>query len=201
MTSGLSVTKEIAFGGLFLGGHVLRVSALSMTWDGANICGGFPSDYSNDLVTIHVNSIGGTLQNGREGKNLHVVHISFTNGIQVQINRWNEPGEGSYINVKISMSSIPGQDGHCGNFNGNTEDDARIQIRARVGTTGVAQAELLFHTKTQVVPVGRPDINDCPAPKLDSAKEACKKKEKKFIPSMSCLIDVCNGGVGFAKEG
>ena len=51
-----------------------------------------------------------------------------------------------------------------------------------MGTTGVAQGELIgFHTKTAVVQVNRPDINDCPASKLDGAKDLCKKKEHKFI--------------------
>merc|ERR1711920_1151222 len=81
MTSGLSVTKELAIGGSFLQGHVLRVTALTMTWDNMPICGGFPSDYSNELVQIHYNSMGGTLQEGREGKSLHVVHIHLPLGI------------------------------------------------------------------------------------------------------------------------
>ena len=64
-----------------------------------------------------------------------------------------------------------------------------------------AVGELLFHTKTPVVQVNRPDINDCPAPRLSGAKELCKKKEHKFIPSMQCQIDVCFGGKAFATEG
>merc|ERR1712004_630868 len=80
---------------------------------------GFPSSFSNDIVQIQYNSMGGTLQNGREGKALHVMHITLPNNVQIQINRWNEPNEGSYVNVKIMMPKQPGQDGHCGNFNGN----------------------------------------------------------------------------------
>merc|ERR1711874_578571 len=144
------------------------------------------------------NSMGGTLQNGREGKALHVMHITLPNSVQVQINRWNEPEEGSYINVKIMMPKQPGQDGHCGNFNGNQADDDRLQIRARVGTTGVAASALIFAgAKIPVGQANRPDINNCARPKLEDAKSRCKAKEKKFIPSMACLIDVCFGGNGF----
>merc|ERR1712019_18448 len=200
MTSGLSVTKEIVFSGPFLKCNVLRLSALAASWNGQAIIPSFPSDYTNDLVQIHYNSMGATMQDGREGKALHVVHITMPGGVQVEVNRWNEPGEGSYINVRITMPAQPGQDGHCGNFNGNPADDDRLQIRARVGTTGVAAGELYFHTKTAVVQVYRPDINNCPAPQLDSAKDLCKKKEHKFIPSMSCLVDVCFGGKQFASE-
>merc|ERR1712087_792523 len=74
-----------------------------------------------------------------------------------------EASEGNYINAKITMPAQPGQDGHCGNFNNNVADDDRLQIRARVGTTGVAAGELLFPgPKTPVVVGNRPDINNCP---------------------------------------
>ena len=85
ITSGLSVTKEIAFGGPFMKGHVLRVSSMTATYDGQSIVTGFPSSFSNDVVQIQYNSMGGTLQNGREGKALHVVHTTLPNSVQVQI--------------------------------------------------------------------------------------------------------------------
>merc|ERR1712079_4238 len=50
-----------------------------------------------------------------------------------------------------------------------------------------------------VVAANRPDINNCPPDKLDNAKDLCKAKEHKFIPSVSCLTDVCFGGNGFAE--
>merc|ERR1719210_2085709 len=144
---------------------------MTATYDGQSIISGFPSSFSNEIVQIQYNSMGGTLQNGREGKALHVVHIILPSSVQVQINRWNEPNEGSYINVKIMMPKQPGQDGHCGNFNGNQADDDRLQIRARVGTTGVPAGDLLFSGgKIPVVQSNRPDINNCEASKLDSAK-------------------------------
>merc|ERR1712157_275340 len=170
ITSGLSVTKEIAFGGPFMKGHVLRVSSLTATYDGQSICTGFPSSFSNDIVQIQYNSMGGTLQNGREGKALHVMHITLPNNVQIQINRWNEPNEGSYINVKIMMPKQPGQDGHCGNFNGNQADDDRLQIRARVGKTGVPAGDLIFPiAKTPIGQSNRPDINNCAKPDLEAA--------------------------------
>jgi len=130
-----------------------------------------------------------------------IVPLTLPLSVQVQINRWTEASEGNYINAKITMSAQPGQDGHCGNHNGNQADDDRLQIRQRVGTTGVAQPEMIFPiVKTPVGQSNRPDINDCAKPKLESAKNTCKKKEGKFIPSMSCLIDVCFGGKGFAAD-
>merc|ERR1712151_606437 len=163
------------------------------------ILASFPSTWNFHQITAKYDSVGSTMQDGREGKQLHIVHLTLPLSVNVQINRWMEASEGNYINAKITMPSQPGQDGHCGNFNGNQADDDRLQIRARIGTTGVAQGDLLFPIqKTPIGQSNRPDINNCPRPKLESSKETCKKKEGKFIPSMACLIDVCFGGAGFA---
>merc|ERR1712203_1071448 len=116
-------------------------------------------------------SVGATMQDGRAGKQLHIVHLTLPMQVNIQINRWMEPSEGNYINAKITMSPQPGQDGHCGNFNGNQQDDDRMQVRARVGTTGVAVGDMLFPgAKTPVTVANRPNINDCPRAKLLAAK-------------------------------
>jgi hypothetical protein len=201
MTHGLSVTKEVAISGPFIKGHKLRVNARTATWDGKPILTGFPSKWSGyPGVQISYDSQGSVLQKGRAGKPLHIVHVTLPLGVSLQINRWTEASEGDYINIKLTMPKQPNQDGHCGNFNGNTEDDDRVAIRSRVGKTGVAPGELLFRTKTPVVVANRPDVNDCPSDTLKKAEEACKKKEGGFFPSQQCLIDVCFGGPGFAEE-
>jgi hypothetical protein len=205
MTNGLAVTKTLAIGGAALKGKKIFISADSATYDGQPILTGFPSSFSvPNVVDMQYNGVGDVMQKGRGGKALHIVHIKINDGtaegIQIQINRWMEPAEGYYINVRITMHSRPGMDGHCGNFNGNPADDDRLQVRSRLGTTGVPPGELLFRTKTPCVQANRPDINNCDPTKLTNAKALCKAKEKKFIPSMQCLVDVCFGGDGFAEE-
>merc|ERR1711972_537633 len=83
-----------------------------------------------------------------------------------------------------------------GNFNGNVADDDRVQVRSRVGKTGVpAGPDFLFPWgKTPINPGNRPDMNDCPPGTSKNAKEVCRKKEKTFFPSPACLVDVCFGG-------
>lgn len=202
-TSGLSVMKEIAFGGPSLNNAKLIITSTSASYNGKSILTGFPSAFNMGGVDAHLDSQGATMQKGRQGLAMHVVHLSLPNGMSVQINRWTEAAEGNYINARIMMHRAPGQDGHCGNFNGKAEDDSRLEIRARVGKTGVADGpQFLFEGgKTEVNPGNRPDINDCPAGQLDDAHKTCKESEKKFIPSMACLIDVCFGGTGFAHQG
>merc|ERR1711941_83918 len=114
-----AVTKTLAIGGPLLKGRKLFISADSATCDGQPILTGFPSSFSMaGVAELSYNGQGTVLQKGRGGKALHIVHVKINDGtpegIQLQINRWMEPGEGHYINVRIVMHSIPGMDGHCG---------------------------------------------------------------------------------------
>merc|ERR1711972_325365 len=208
VTHGLAVTKEIAIGGPFLKGHklVLDAKSTSLWFTGAasqNILTGFPSSFhsADPLVDIQYNSQGKTLQKGRDGKPLHVLHITLPLGVTLQINRWNEAGEGDYMNIELTMPGQPNQDGQCGTPNGIAADDDRMEVRKRLGTQGVAVADLILPgQKTPIVPSHRPDISNCPQARLDMATKQCKQSEKKFIPSKQCLIDVCFGGKAFAKQ-
>jgi hypothetical protein len=203
MTNGLGVTKAIAVGGPFLHGKKLIIRTIDLgaaftTYDGQQVLPSFPGSFksSDGLVSIDYNSAGGIIQYGRGGKQKHVMHVTLPNGVSLQVNQWNEAGEGPYMNLKIVMPPQPNQDGHCGNANGNPADDERTQVRARVGKTGVAPgAEFLFPWgKTPINTANRPDINDCPKPTLLKAKETCKTKEHSFFPSTACLTDQCFGG-------
>jgi hypothetical protein len=206
VTSGLAVTKIVAIGGSVLKGRKLIIGPRTASFDGKPILQTFPSDYNEDGLKIQLNDQGQLLQSGRNGLAKHIVHINIDDGtaqgLQIQVNRWTQPTEGDYINVRVSMNQRPGQDGHCGNFNGNNADDDRLQVLGRLGKNGVPAEELLFNTKTPVVTANRPDINDCPAVKLDQAKAYCQAKEGgKLIPSMACLVDYCFAGKGFAMTG
>jgi len=202
MTNGLAVLKAFVVGGPFLHGHKLLVQSLDkggafVTYDGRPVLPGFPMSWRSPdgLVSIRYDANGGTIQYGRGGKQMHVLHISLPNHMQIQVNEWNEPKEGAYMNIKITMAPQPQQDGHCGNFNGNPADDNRVQVRARVGRTGVAAELIMFPwPKTPVNPGGRPDMNDCPQGTMDKARTLCRTKESTFFPSSSCMVDVCFSG-------
>jgi len=205
VTNGLSVVKEVAIGGPFLRSstgeeNVLRVSSLAASFNGQPIIPGFPDQFDSEDPAIQVvtDGNGELLQEGRQGKGMHVVHVTLPLGVSVQINRWNEPGEGDYINIKIEMSAQPEQDGHCGNFNGDPNDDTRPLIRSRIGTTGVDPAELLFNVKTPVVAPNRPDLNDCPTDKANRARDLCAANSPTHMADKDCMVDVCFGGDKFA---
>jgi len=196
-TNGLAVTKQVGVAGSFLHGHKLIIGEEHATWDGTPILTTFPSQFQDPqgLVNIVYNNVGQLLQPGREGKSLHVVHVSLPGGMTMQINRWNEAGEGRYINTKITMSQQPQQDGQCGNFNGNPADDARLLVKARLGMGGVPAQDLIFPgPKTPI----NQELESCPDATLVSAHEACKAVTHSFWPHMECLVTVCNGGQAVA---
>jgi hypothetical protein len=206
VTNGLAVMKEIAVGGPFLESkdgskNILRITATTATWNGGMIIPGFPDEFTNKdpKVKIVTDGNGEIFQPNRAGKMMHVVHAFLPLDVELQVNRWNEPTEGDYINAQITMSRQPGQDGHCGNFNGKPDDDTRPAIRARVGTTGVDPQDLLFNTKTPVRAPNRPDLNDCPTEKSERARQLCAAKSKVGMANKDCMIDVCFGGEHFAE--
>merc|ERR1712187_601596 len=56
------------------------------------------------------------------------IDVNLPNGVQLTINRWI-----SMLEVKIDMCLEEGQDGQCGNFNGDVTDDSEAQILTRIG--------------------------------------------------------------------
>merc|ERR1711879_88791 len=192
-TNGLAVTKQVAVGGSFLKGHHLIVGEEHATWDGQQILTTFPSQSrdTDGLVSIVYNNVGQLLQPGREGKALHVLHVTLPGGVTMQINRWNEAGEGRYINTKITMPKQPAQDGQCGNFNGIAIDDTRMAVQGRLGKNGVSEGDLLFPGPKTPIDAG---IIMCTDESLTRAHEQCKAISTSFWPSMSCLKRVCGGG-------
>jgi len=198
ITRGLSVTKEVSVGGPFLQGHILMVSATSAKWDGQEMLTTFPATFkdSDNLIEVTYNDHGKILQPHRElGKHLKVMHITLPEGVFLQINQWTNPEEGFFINVMVEMASLPDLDGHCGNFNGNADDDDRLAIRSRLGPNGVEQEDLIgFKTKTPIVKAfeGLPTISECPSAYLIAAHGECQASEGHFIPSMKCLVHKCD---------
>jgi len=202
MTNGLAVLKALAISGPFIKGNKLILQSMDkgsgiVLYNGQPVLPSFPMSWKSPdgLISIDYNNVGGTIQYGRNQNNMHVLHVHMPDATYIQVNQWNEAGEGAYMNARITMRAQPNQDGHCGNFNGNIADDARVQVRARVSRTGVPANELIFPwPKTPVNPGNHPDVNDCPQGKLPVAKNICKAKEHNFFPSRQCLMDVCFTG-------
>jgi len=199
-TNGLAVTKMVAIGGPVLKGNKLIIGPLAATWNGAPILTGFPSHFTQaGVVTVDYDNVGALVDTAMDASKKKIVHVKIADGtpegLLVQVNRWTASPGNEYVNWKVTMHSRSGQDGHCGNFNGNAADDDRMAVRQRVGTQGVpAGPELLFATKTPITTANRPDINNCPTATLEAAKADCKATFGGESPAMSCLTDYCFAG-------
>merc|ERR1712190_482503 len=160
-------------------GHKLIIGEAHALWDEQPILTGFPSTFTDPagLCSITYNDQGTLLQPGREGKSLHVLHITLPKQVSIQVNRWDEPGEGRYINVKITMPKQPLQDGDCGNFDGIPTNDQRLQVRARVGKDGIPAQDLILQGGKTAVDMG---IELCSDETLTRAHEECKASSGKF---------------------
>jgi len=198
-TNGLAATQSIAVGGPFLQGHVFKVGPMEngqLTWDNQPVLSGFPSTFdAAGLGTISYNSEGNLVDSAQSHLERHIVHIDIPSAkLHIQVMRW-----ANHINVRISMPPLPGQDGHCGNFNGNAADDSTEQIRARLGLS-VAQGESLFRTYQPAVPGKRVTLEDCPADKKAHATAECKAKNFVGDKLTTCMFDVCFAGDRYAGQ-
>jgi hypothetical protein len=131
----------IAVSGSFMDGHKLVVHALDgdIRFDGKN-------DF--DETNFEHNTSKGVVRVSRwetgNGNSVDVpaayVLLELPLGMRIKIGRYDQ-----HLDAKITMRRIStGQDGECGNFNGNAEDDHEEQIQERMGNLEVAESDRLF---------------------------------------------------------
>jgi hypothetical protein len=203
-TNGLSATHQIAVSGAFIGDHKIVVGPMEngqITMDGQPILQAFPSTVQNSFFQLSYNSQGQLVDNAQGHLEKHIVHMDLGSGadrVHLQVMRW-----ANHLNVRITMSAREGQDGACGNFNGNAVDDSTAAIKARIGQR-VAPSELIFNVPAQVGPAGRHvTIADCPQTKRQHGMELCKGSQPGVQSQSlleSCVFDVCFGGDQYAGE-
>eukprot|EP00428_Durinskia_dybowskii_P060643 CAMPEP_0170381788 /NCGR_PEP_ID=MMETSP0117_2-20130122/14596_1 /TAXON_ID=400756 /ORGANISM="Durinskia baltica, Strain CSIRO CS-38" /LENGTH=542 /DNA_ID=CAMNT_0010637383 /DNA_START=138 /DNA_END=1763 /DNA_ORIENTATION=- len=200
-TNGLAATETLAIGGPFLHGHIFKVGPLetgSITWDGQPVLTLFPSTFDPaGLGTIRYNGEGELVDNAMINLKKFIVHVDFPKyHLHIQIMRWSH-----HINVRISCPLLPGGlDGHCGNYNGNPDDDGTEEILARVGTS-IPPDESLFRIPMPYHDVGRRGL-DCEPSREQEAREKCQVARPHIAPDEleACIFDVCNGGTRYALQ-
>jgi len=202
-TNGLSATHQIAVGGPFLNGHKIVVGPMEngqITMDGQPILQGFPSTLNDESTgaVLSYNSEGKLVDNAQGHLEKHIVHMELPLGVHLQIMRW-----ANHLNVRITMQPREGgQDGSCGNFNGNAADDSTAAIKGRIGQR-VAASDLIFNVPAQVGPGGKHvTVADCVQQKREHATQVCKAKQPQAAGELleSCIFDVCFAGDQYAGE-
>merc|ERR1719512_190448 len=141
-----SVVQALAAGGPFLKGHTLVVEVGGgVTWDGQPILQSFPSSFNvSGLIQSTFSSESEHVDPGLRGLVVRSVDATLPLGVRLTVNRWPE-----HLDVLLAMRPLlGGQDGHCGNFNGDASDDSARDIRRRQGAE-VSEEDSLLRAKQQ----------------------------------------------------
>jgi len=76
-----------------------------------------------------------------------VTSVTLPLGVDLQIERYAD-----HLNIILNMQQLlEGQDGHCGNFNGDSQDDTDAAIKARMGEVVVGEDEMFDDKAANIV--------------------------------------------------
>jgi len=193
---GQSALLELAVSGPFVRNETLIVQPTNgkVTWDGESILKQIPSEFVRPFTRLKYMDGDDHIDNVLSGYPVKLIRAFFVRNVEILINRWPE-----HIDVIIRMpQQLGGQDGHCGNFNFDPNDDTKELILERTG--GVVSAEeSLFPTPGAMVrSFAEKKLEDCPPQVLLKAKGACKTRSGFRLST--CMFDYCFAGAEFAAE-
>jgi hypothetical protein len=194
-TEGLAATNQIAVGGPFLHGHKIEVGTLDsgvLQVDGQPVLGTFPGSYSGAGFRLTYDSQGAVPDVVPEGNEKRIVHMELPLGVKVSVYQWK-----NYLDVQVEMSPQAGQDGVCGNFNGNHGDDTTQAIIKRIGArVRPAESILSGSAKIDFTPQMQKMMDaECPAETKARAQARCSRSLGGAAGPlvMSCMFDECFG--------
>merc|ERR1740123_1266245 len=205
-----SVIGALAVGGPFLEGHVLVIEVTDgVKWDGQSILTEFPSTFNiAGLIQASFNGDSEHVDPGLRGIAVRSLSAVLPLGMELTVNRWSD-----HLDVLLSMHPLAGgQDGHCGNFNGDASDDSTEQIMSRMGAQVLDEQSLLPPASGEPKSVPRqpqlvPTLEDCREVTLHRAQEQCEDDAPVDLFGdaaaewlQACMLDVCFGGERFARE-
>jgi len=198
-TYGLAATQKVVVAGTFLNGHKIEVEPVERAYGGRILVDGQPVLAEFGILKV---CEGATITYDGQGElpdkaaslwTSRIVHMELPMGISFTVYRW-----GNYLDLKLEMTPVPGgQDGSCGNFNGDPADDTTAAILARGGR--VADKDLLFSSRavtaftTEEAEMLR---RNCPAEELVKGELACRKdlpQNAETVQVNACVFDFCFG--------
>jgi len=197
-TEGLAATNRVLVTGPFIHNIKIEVGTQEdniLTVGGQTVIGAFPGSYRDPagLFTINYNDQGNVPDIIPEGNEKRVVHINLPSSVTVTVFQWE-----NYMDVQIEMPKQPGQDGVCGNFNGDLGDDTTQAIFSRVGAR-IKPAEDRFtgRAKIEFTPQMQKMMNaECKASVQASATGTCTASlgvPASDVIVKSCIFDECFG--------
>mmetsp|Transcript_135486 Transcript_135486/g.432395 ORF Transcript_135486/g.432395 Transcript_135486/m.432395 type:complete len:457 (-) Transcript_135486:445-1815(-) len=198
-TLGLAATQKVVVGGPFLKGNTIEVEPVEHAYGGHILVNGQPvllefGTYQvGDVATIRYDGVGELPDRAASQWTSRIVHMDLPMGITFTVFRW-----GNYLDLKLEMTQVTGgQDGSCGNFNGDPADDTTTAILARGAR--VTDNDLLFSSRavtaftTEEAEMLR---RHCPAEELVKGELACRKdlpQNAETVQVNACVFDFCFG--------
>jgi len=141
-----SFLKAVAIGGPFLKGNslVLGTNQGVSFWNNKPILRRMNTTFTSEE---HFNGMSVTAHFHSEAQHISIPHrtttgveVSLPLGIELLLNRFD-----TWLGLRIHMSKrAGGQDGECGNFNGNPHDDTLVTLQNRMRVR-VEKLESVFH--------------------------------------------------------
>jgi len=184
-----SSMTSVIVSGSFMQGHKIQVDSMlgSIKCDSSDILANF-GQATCGTAKITFDSVGDLVDSAMAFLPHKVVHMLLPGSTEIQVNRWP-----NFINAKIQMRKQVEQDGVCGNFNGNPQDDQGKNLHQRFGH-GVSQGECLFGNRIpEHTPVKLPNSKRCSPERLKRAQSICHQAAAADGWSFpECLGDVCD---------
>jgi len=185
-----SSMTSIIVSGSFMDSHKIQVDSMlgSIRCNGMDILQEF-GQANCGRGRIMFDSQGALVDSAMSFLPHKVVHMRLPQGVVIQVNRWP-----NFVNAKIEMSAQSGgQDGVCGNYNGNAADDRGQEVHRRFGH-GISQGQDLFSSPIPWhSPQKMPNSRRCSREMRQRAQAVCQRASQEDGWSYAeCLGDVCD---------
>jgi len=201
---GLSAITKLVIAGSFLESHTITVEPLlngngKIRIDNKEVLKliNFQHDLSGQnggLAILRYDREGEVLDESCLQKPKAVIHINMPETVALEVFRWE-----NHLDIKVSMTAAKGgQDGICGNFNGDEDDDAASEVYQRLGSR-VDGEDLLFAIPSTPEVDSQMDTmlsTRCLPDMLLHAETRCREvlgSDAKDGPVRACVYDRCFG--------
>mmetsp|Transcript_127188 Transcript_127188/g.368236 ORF Transcript_127188/g.368236 Transcript_127188/m.368236 type:complete len:143 (+) Transcript_127188:757-1185(+) len=121
--------------------------------------------------------------------------MTLPSGVLIEVFRWR-----NYIDLRLTMSRQPQQDGACSNFDGSASDDTTEAVLSRTGFW-VPDEDLMFDRRERVAwtETEAKLMADCPDSSKTRARKECVGDLAGFrgttltTEMQLCMLDICYG--------